>query len=72
MMQTGEVSKIMREKGFGFIKIADVQEDFFFHASNLEGIDFDGIQKGQSVYFRIGLGHKGLSAANVRLAKMKL
>lgn len=71
-MQTGEIRRIMRDKGFGFIKITDVQEDLFFHVSELEGIDFKGLKEGQSVEFKIGLGHKGLKAANVRLAKMKL
>ena len=71
-MQNGAIRRIIRERGFGFIKMADVPEDLFFHVSELQGVNFDLLKEGQSVEFKIGLGHKGLKAANVRLAKLKL
>jgi len=70
-MQTGAIRRIIRERGFGFIKVADVPQDLFFHVTELQGVTFDLLKEGQSVEFKIGVGPKGLKAANVRLAKVK-
>lgn len=72
MMQSGEIRRIIRDRGFGFIKVGDVQQDFFFHVSELQNVSFDLLKEGQNVEFKIGLSPKGLKAASVRLAKMKL
>lgn len=62
---TGTI-KVLKE-GFGFITV-DGQDDVFFHANNLEGVDFNDLQEGQTLSFEIGEGRNGKTQAiNVTL-----
>lgn len=62
---TGTI-KVLKE-GFGFITV-DGQDDVFFHANNLEGVDFNDLQEGQTLSFEIGEGRNGKTqAVNVTL-----
>ncbi len=62
---TGTI-KVLKE-GFGFITV-DGQDDVFFHANNLEGVDFNDLQEGQTLSFEIGEGRNGKEqAVNVTL-----
>lgn len=62
---TGTI-KVLKE-GFGFITV-DGQDDVFFHANNLEDVDFNNLQEGQTLSFEIGEGRNGKSqAVNVTL-----
>jgi CspA family cold shock protein len=62
---TGTI-KVLKE-GFGFITV-DGQDDVFFHANNLEGVDFNDLQEGQTLSFEIGEGRNGKQqAVNVTL-----
>jgi len=45
-MQTGAIRRIIRDRGFGFIKVADVPQDLFFHVSELQGVTFDLLKEG--------------------------
>jgi CspA family cold shock protein len=64
----GEIKKLIRERGFGFISAEDGRE-VFFHRSALEGVDFDALEEGNSVEFNVERGPKGPQAANVRVEK---
>jgi len=64
----GEIKKLIRERGFGFISAEDGRE-VFFHRSALEGMDFDALEEGNSVEFDMERGPKGLRAVNVRVEK---
>jgi CspA family cold shock protein len=64
----GEIKKLIRERGFGFINAEDGKE-VFFHRSALEDIDLDTLEEGNSVEFEVEEGPKGLRAANIRMIK---
>jgi cold shock CspA family protein len=64
-MDKGIITKLM-DRGYGFIKSED--EDFFFHSSVLEGVEFNSLNEGQEVEFEKGQGRDGRPAAvKVRL-----
>ena len=61
-MKTGVVKFFNNEKGFGFIRIDNTDEDIFLHISGL----IDEIKEGDKVSFDVMQGKKGLNAINVR------
>jgi len=63
-MQQGTVAKKM-DKGFGFISVEGQDKDFFFHMNELQNVDFDSLQEGDTVEFETEDGPKGLAAVNV-------
>ena len=61
--------KVLKE-GFGFLKSEEVSNDVFFHANNLEGVEFDDLEEGQVLGFEIGEGKNGKEQAiNVTLVQ---
>jgi CspA family cold shock protein len=64
-MMQGTIKRIVRDRGFGFIKTAEGQE-VFFHRSGLRGLNFDSLHEGQAVEFEVRQGDKGPRAENVR------
>jgi len=63
----GTIKRIIRDRGFGFIRTADGQE-VFFHRSSLQSLDFDSLKEGQNVEFEMERGEKGPRAVSVRQA----
>lgn len=63
----GTIKRIIRDRGFGFIRTPDGQE-VFFHRSSLQSLDFDSLKEGQSVEFEMERGEKGPRAISVRQA----
>ena len=61
----GTIKRIIRDRGFGFIRTAEGQE-VFFHRSSLQGLNFDVLKEGVSVELEVEKGDKGPRAANVR------
>ena len=61
----GTIKRVIRDRGFGFIRSADGQE-VFFHRSSLQQLNFDGLKEGETVEFEIENGEKGPRAASVR------
>jgi CspA family cold shock protein len=48
---TGEIKRVDRSRGFGFIRPDGASEDVFFHTSALQGLVFDELNEGQKVEF---------------------
>jgi len=61
----GTIKRIIRDRGFGFIRTAEGQE-VFFHRSGLQGLNFDALKEGDSVELEMERGEKGPRATNVR------
>jgi len=57
--------KKMTDKNFGFIA-QEGGEDLFFHANNLEDVDFDQLKEGDTVTFEIENTDKGNAAVHVK------
>ncbi len=58
-------------KGYGFIKPDNGDENLFFHTSNLENIDFADLEIGDRVSFNTINTERGTSADRVRLKSKK-
>jgi CspA family cold shock protein len=70
-MSSGNITRIVRDKGFGFIKTDDAKEDIFFHRTSVTGLTFDDLEVGQGVVFSIEPDPKNASrsrAADVKTA----
>jgi CspA family cold shock protein len=63
-MNNGTVKFFNDLKGFGFIKEANSNQEYFVHASGL----VDEIRENDEVSFDLQEGRKGLNAVNVRRA----
>jgi len=61
----GKIKRVVRDRGFGFIRSSDGQQ-VFFHRSSLQQMDFDGLKEGDAVEFEVEQSEKGLRASNVR------
>ena len=61
----GTIKRVIRDRGFGFIRSADGQE-IFFHRSSLQELNFDSLKEGESVEFEMERGEKGPRATAVR------
>ena len=65
-MLEGQIKRLVRDKGFGFIRQANGTE-FFFHRSGTVS-DFDTLREGERVTFEEERSPKGPRAGNVRRA----
>jgi CspA family cold shock protein len=63
-MPGGQIKRLVRDRGFGFIR-DDGGQEWFFHRSAVEG-NFDQLNEGQRVTFEEEPSAKGPRAANVR------
>ena len=60
-MKKGVVKFFNNEKGYGFIKDADSNEDVFVHKTGL----VDNIREDDQVEYEVEQGQRGLNAVNV-------
>jgi cold shock protein len=60
----GRIKRLVSDKGFGFVAAEDGNE-YFFHQSACNGVQFDALREGDSVTFQKGQGPKGPRAENV-------
>jgi len=70
-MATGQIKRLARDRGFGFIRPDGASEDIFFHTSVVTGGVFDDLQEGQMVEFDKAADERDprrSRAINVRLA----
>jgi cold shock protein len=65
---TGEISRLIFDRGFGFIAAEDGKK-YFFHTSGLVDVRFDDLVEAQPVVFEPIEGEKGPRALQVRLAE---
>lgn len=63
-MPKGTIKRLVRDRGFGFIRDEGGQE-WFFHRSSVEG-SFDQLAEGQRVSFEEEQSPKGPRAGSVR------
>ena len=61
------VIKKLTDKNFGFIE-QEGADDLFFHANNLDGVEFDQLSEGDEVTFEVEQTEKGNAAVNVKKA----
>jgi cold shock protein len=61
----GTIKRVVRDRGFGFVRSSDGKE-VFFHRNSLQQLDFEALQEGTSVEFEIEQSAKGPRATNVR------
>ena len=52
-MPQGAIRRLARDRGFGFIKTKH-GKSFFFHRSQLRGVDFNSLREDQGVEFEVG------------------
>ena len=63
----GTITRMVTEKGFGFVAAQDGSE-YFFHQSACTETRFDDLRQGQAVTFEKGHGPKGPRAEAVKPA----
>ena len=61
----GRIKKMVRDRGFGFIR-GDDGKEVFFHRSGLSGADYDSLSEGDAVEYVIQEGPRGARAEHVR------
>jgi len=70
-LASGQIKRLARDRGFGFIRPDGESEDVFFHTSAVQGGMFDSLQEGQTVEFEKGADDRDprkTRAINVRVA----
>jgi CspA family cold shock protein len=65
-METGTIVRLVRDRGFGFIRTDNGQE-IFFHASGVEGTPYDSLQERQQVTFSREQDSRGRGERAVRV-----
>jgi cold shock protein len=66
-MQNGTIARVT-DRGFGFIAREGEDKDLFFHANELNGVEFNDLKEGDAVTFELVDGDKGPAATNVTRA----
>lgn len=66
-MATGSIKWFSDEKGFGFIKPDEGNDDLFVHRTGIVGEDHRQLAEGTKVSFEVEQGDKGPKAVNVQL-----
>lgn len=64
-MPSGTIKRLVRDRGFGFIR-DDGGQEWFFHRSAVHEVSFDELKEGQRVNFDEEPSPKGPRAGNVR------
>jgi cold shock protein len=66
-MTKGSIKRVMKDRGYGFIKMEDGRE-IFFHMSALQGLDFNGLTEGDLVECDVQNDryNRGFKAVNVK------
>ena len=64
-MEQGRISKIVSDRGFGFITRDGQEKDLFFHSKELEGVIFEDLKEGDTVKFEVSESPMGPNATRV-------
>lgn len=65
----GMIKRIVRDRGFGFIRADEGEKEYFFHRESCANDDFEMLNEGDRVDFAEMKSPKGLRAAEVSLSK---
>lgn len=65
-MQQGQIKRIVRDRGFGFVRTQDGTEYFFHRTGMAQGTSFDELNEGQDVTFDTEPSSKGPRACQLR------
>ena len=57
-MPTGAVTRLIRDRGFGFVRMQDGREIFFHHSALPPGV-FDSLNEGQELEFEVEVDPRG-------------
>ena len=63
----GKIKKMVRDRGFGFIR-GDDGKEVVFHRSGLNAAEYDGLNEGDTVEYVVQEGPRGARAENVKNA----
>ena len=66
-MAQGTIARVT-DKGFGFVSQEGRDKDLFFHASELNGVEYNDLREGDAVTFEIGQNDRGEHATNISRA----
>jgi len=64
---TAIVHSLFPDKGYGFIRTVDTQEDIYFHRNSVLHNGFDYLKIGMGVRYTAEVGEKGLQATSVQV-----
>ena len=64
-MASGTIKRLVRDRGFGFIR-DDGGQEWFFHRSSVKAGSFEALNEGQRVSFDEEPSSKGPRAGNIR------
>jgi CspA family cold shock protein len=64
-MMNGTIKRLVRDRGFGFIR-DDGGQEWFFHRSSVKAGSFEELNEGQRVIFDEEPSAKGPRAGNIR------
>ncbi len=64
-MNEGTISKLISDKGFGFISRDGEEKDLFFHTTEVKNVSFEELREGDKVTFEVSDGPKGPNATDV-------
>jgi CspA family cold shock protein len=67
----GTIKRLIKERGFGFIK-ADDGREIFFHRTAVYGSNFESLIEGQSVEFDVERSTKDSQAKGPRAMNVRL
>lgn len=56
-MAKGKISKLMANKGYGFIQTEE-GDDLFFHRNEVQGVYFSSLKDGQEIEYEAGTGSR--------------
>jgi CspA family cold shock protein len=65
-MPQGTIKRLVRDRGFGFVR-DEAGQEWFFHRSSVANGAFDQLNEGQRVSFDEEPSNKGPRASNIRL-----
>lgn len=57
-MASGPITRLIRDRGFGFVRVEDGREIFFHHSTLPPGV-FDTLTEGQVLEFEIEVDSRG-------------
>lgn len=63
-MEEGTIARLT-DRGYGFISREGQEKDLFFHANELQNVQFNDLKEGDAVTFDVTEGPKGQNATNI-------